>query len=56
MQDYRVGPHNILLAGGTSLGVGRLHACNIYTIGLHSPIKDMADYCTRQLRGPTICM
>ena len=53
MRDYRVGPHNILLAEGASLGVGRLHACNICTIRSHSPIKDMADYRTRLPRGPT---
>ena len=53
MRDYRVGPHNILLAEGASLGMGQLHACNICTICSHLPIKDMADYHTRLPHGPT---
>jgi hypothetical protein len=52
-RDSRVGPRNILLAGGTRPRVGPLHACNICTIRSHLPIKDMADYRTRLPRGPT---
>ena len=56
VRDYRIGPHNILLAGGPSLGMGPFRACKICTIGSHSPIKAMADCSTRLPRGPTAYM